>query len=53
MWADKFTTKANMRGYDEILSGTMLAIGDEELEEELNKEQVKSNELNKKSYIMN
>ena len=41
--------KANMRRYDEILSGTtMLAIGDEE--GELNKEQIRANQLNKLAY---
>ena len=50
MQTDKFMAKANMRGSDEILLGTLLALGDGCQEGRLSKEQVRANKLNETAH---
>ena len=55
MWTDKFLARATIRGYDEILMGTLLATGESSVDEDgnsknLSKEEKHANGLNKKAY---
>ena len=49
MQTDEFMAKANVKGYDEILFGSILAFGDGCQEGRLSKEQVKANKLEQNS----
>ena len=55
MWADKFLARATIRGYDEILTGNLLATVKSSIDEDknsknLSKEEKHTNGLNKKAY---
>ena len=53
MWADKFMARASIRGYEEILMGSVLATGEQDENgdpKELSKAEKLANSLNKKAY---
>ena len=54
MWADKFLVRATIKGYNEILLGTILATGESSVNEEgdpneLSRAEKHANNLNKKA----
>ena len=53
IWANKFLSKATMRGYDEVMEEKLLATGDFEEDGAMKKlanNEKKADDLNKKAY---